>query len=100
MSKHNFQHFQFSNYAPEDIENSNNSKKPKLDYSFFDSYVQRNEINQNPSNAPSLNNYFINDSNNINYQNSNIFPPWTPSSNLQNLLNEFATKILFESFIK
>ncbi|CAJ0908194.1 10874_t:CDS:2 [Entrophospora sp. SA101] len=39
--------------SKEDVESSNTSKKFKTDYSFLNSYIHNNEINQNLSNAPS-----------------------------------------------
>ena len=50
MPKHNIQHFKFLNSFQEDAEDS--GQKPRVDFSFFDPYVQRDEVNRDLSNAP------------------------------------------------
>jgi len=102
------QHFYFSEYNSEDIEESN----PHGNYDFiFDTYQNRDEINQNLSNAPSSSvrinssdnnfipiatvttNYQSND-HSYNVPSNNCF--WNPTRELCNLLNEFNNKILFD----
>ncbi|CAI2197257.1 18286_t:CDS:1, partial [Funneliformis geosporum] len=71
---------------PSDFASSNHINDP-----LFLSYINRNEINQNLSNAP-LNNQ-------TNHKLSNYdstFLPWFPSENFKLLLIEFNNKILYD----
>src|SRR6266516_2811461 len=93
MPKHNVQHFKFLNSFQEDAEDSN--QRPRVDFSLIDPYVQCNEINSDLSNAPAIVNA-INVRDDPDDTIIESFPPWTPSPNLQRLLNEFETKILYD----
>ncbi|CAJ0880506.1 11865_t:CDS:2 [Entrophospora sp. SA101] len=105
MSKHNLQHIQFLNYTSEDVESSDTSKRFKTDYSFLNSYVHHNEINQKLSNAPASHNDVGNVSNNNDFTDGNCdandqdlrhILPWTPSPMLQLLSKKFKDDILYD----
>ncbi|CAJ0916306.1 4174_t:CDS:2 [Entrophospora sp. SA101] len=109
MSK-KIQCFHFSEYTPEDLNESNLCKEH---YFIFDTYQNRSEINQNLSNAPSSSIQLApSNQNEIDFSpvmtpttfqssnNSSTLPSrnhfWNPTHELYNLLNEFNNKILLD----
>jgi hypothetical protein len=97
MSNHNVQRFQFFNATSEQFDHSENptGHSQDADLSLFRSYIHRNEINQNLSNAPSAILPTLSQSG------ANTLSPISNSSSTQSpalrrLLREFEEKILFD----
>ncbi|CAJ0904825.1 4022_t:CDS:1 [Entrophospora sp. SA101] len=95
MSNYNIQHYQFFNSTSDEYENSENpTENTHDDINIFQSYIHRNEINQNLPNNPRFNTQL--DVTHSFPMNPNLNLPWSPSLDLRHLLQEFENKILFE----
>src|SRR6185369_17345581 len=97
MSDHNIQRFQFFNATSEQFDHSENPTEHSqdVDSSLFQSYIHRDEINQNLSNAPSTV-VPTSSQSGINILSPIPTSPSTPSPALRRLLCEFEEKILFD----